>query len=362
MGVAEPLPHLASICAQAASHWSSLRLETTTLAPCSAKPSAIARPMPLDAPVRSATLPVRSKRSVATATESLADLPSTRSAYHGEQYIRRTVRSANAGFGRRRGMLRPMPPAPAQVPYNDWRRLPVAALAAFVPTEPVSVVIPCYQVPAATLAKTLASLERQRFPRHLLEVVLVDDGIRAAPASPAFAARREGRAPGTVRLRHVAARGTTASTPRRMTSCCSSTADELVEEEWISAHARWHHAAADVLTAGPRWHVATEGLDVEAIRRGNLRRLPGRSADRPALVSGLLCALGRAVGEGRRSVPRGRRRQLRHAQGVLPRGRRQRPVSPLGRRGHRTRVSRRRIRRFDGAGAGSDGLAPRAVG
>ena len=169
-------------------------------------------------------------------------------------------------------MLRPMPPAPAQVPYNDWRRLPVAALAAFVPTEPVSVVIPCYQVPAATLAKTLASLERQRFPRHLLEVVLVDDGSEPplqAPPSPldVKVVRQERCGYGTWRARN---NGVDAAAHDIVLFL---DADELAEEEWISAHARWHHAAADVLTAGPRWHVATEGLDVEAIRRGNLRRL-----------------------------------------------------------------------------------------
>ena len=165
-----------------------------------------------------------------------------------------------------------MPPAPAQVPYNDWRRLPVAALAAFVPTEAVSVVIPCYQAPAATLAKTLASLERQRFPRHLLEVVLVDDGSEPplqAPPSPldVKVVRQERRGYGTWRARN---NGVDAAAHDIVLFL---DADELVEEEWISAHARWHQAAADVLTAGPRWHVATEGLDVEAIRRGNLRRL-----------------------------------------------------------------------------------------
>lgn len=163
-----------------------------------------------------------------------------------------------------------MPPAPAQVPYNDWRRLPVAALAAFVPTEAVSVVIPCYQVSAETLAKTLASLERQRFPRRLLEVVLVDDGSEPplqTPPSPldVKVVRQERCGYGTWRARN---NGVDAAAHDIVLFL---DADELVEEEWISAHARWHEAAADILTAGPRWHVATEGVDVEAIRRGNLR-------------------------------------------------------------------------------------------
>src|SRR5215475_6072502 len=44
---------------------SALRLETTTLAPCSARRSAIALPMPFVEPVTSATFPVRSKRVIA---------------------------------------------------------------------------------------------------------------------------------------------------------------------------------------------------------------------------------------------------------------------------------------------------------
>ena len=66
IGMARSSPHFSLICATAASHWSSLRLDTTTFAPCSAKPSAMYRPMPFDAPVSSATRPVRSKSVVST--------------------------------------------------------------------------------------------------------------------------------------------------------------------------------------------------------------------------------------------------------------------------------------------------------
>src|SRR4249920_424630 len=44
---------------------SALRLDTTTRAPCSARRSAIALPMPFVEPVTSATFPVRSKRVIA---------------------------------------------------------------------------------------------------------------------------------------------------------------------------------------------------------------------------------------------------------------------------------------------------------
>src|SRR5262249_48711323 len=46
-------------------HESALRLDTTTLAPCSARRSTIALPMPLVEPVTRATFPVRSKSVMA---------------------------------------------------------------------------------------------------------------------------------------------------------------------------------------------------------------------------------------------------------------------------------------------------------
>src|SRR6185312_9951326 len=51
------------IAATTSSHGSRLRPEITTFAPASAKISAIARPMPRDEPVTTATFPVRSKSS-----------------------------------------------------------------------------------------------------------------------------------------------------------------------------------------------------------------------------------------------------------------------------------------------------------
>lgn len=47
--------------------------------------------------------------------------------------------------------------------YNDWRQVDVASLDGFAPTRPVSVIIPYYQTPAETLARTLATLEGQTY-------------------------------------------------------------------------------------------------------------------------------------------------------------------------------------------------------
>lgn len=61
------MPRISMPCALSswakASRASCLRLQMTTLAPCSASPLAIAAPMPLDAPVTMATLPWRSNLS-----------------------------------------------------------------------------------------------------------------------------------------------------------------------------------------------------------------------------------------------------------------------------------------------------------
>ena len=53
---------------------------------------------------------------------------------------------------------------------NDWSTVPVPDLAGWRPTVPVSVVIPAYQC-QETVDLALASLSRQTYPPHLLEVV-----------------------------------------------------------------------------------------------------------------------------------------------------------------------------------------------
>ena len=60
MAMARPSPYLALIAAASTRQGSMLREETTTFAPCSAIRSTIARPMPRDEPVTTATFPLRS--------------------------------------------------------------------------------------------------------------------------------------------------------------------------------------------------------------------------------------------------------------------------------------------------------------
>ena len=175
-----------------------------------------------------------------------------------------------------------MSPEPAAVRYNDWRQVAVEPLETFTPTLPVSVVIPCYQTPAETLARTLAGLEGQTCPRDLFEVVIVDDGSEPPLARPRATpldvrvVRQERRGFGRARARNTGARAAAHDVLLFLDS------DVLVEANWIAAHARWHHALSDALTIGFRSHVAADGIDPGTIRRrpGSLEALlAGRPID-----------------------------------------------------------------------------------
>ena len=171
-------------------------------------------------------------------------------------------------------------PRPAKVPYNDWRQVALPSPDEFTPSLPVSVVMCCYRTPAATLARTLAALEGQTYPRDLFEVVMVDDGSEprlTPPRSPlnVRVVRQEHRGRGTPRARNHGARAAAHAIVLFLED------DLLVEAGWIAAHARWHHFVSDVVTVGFRAHVSVDDVDAEAVRNrpGTLREL---FSDRPA--------------------------------------------------------------------------------
>lgn len=171
-------------------------------------------------------------------------------------------------------------PRPANVPYNDWRQAALPPPEEFTPSLPVSVVMPAYAPPAAVLARTLAALEGQTYPRDLFEVVVVDDGSDpplALPRSPldVRVVRQERRGFGLARARNTGVREAAYGIVLFL-DC-----DWLVEAGWMAAHARWHHFVSDALTLGFRAHVSVDDVDAEAIRSrpGTLREL---FSDRPA--------------------------------------------------------------------------------
>ena len=115
-------------------------------------------------------------------------------------------------------------PPPNTVRYNDWRQVPVPDAAAFEPSEGVTVVVAYHEAPGE-LALALAALERQRYPRELLEVV--GGGRRVAGAAPdacAPGARGARGAAAPPRIRPSPAPATSARARRATRSWCSSTA------------------------------------------------------------------------------------------------------------------------------------------
>lgn len=163
-------------------------------------------------------------------------------------------------------------PRPVNVRYNDWRQVALPPPETFTPSLSVSVVIPCYRTPPAVLARTLAALESQTYPRALFEVVIVDDGSRPPLAPP--------RSSLDVRVVRQVHRGRSAARNNGARAAAYDVilfldGDSLPEAGWMVAHARWHHAGADVLTVGFRAHVAVDDVAQETIRHrsGTLREM-----------------------------------------------------------------------------------------
>ena len=174
-------------------------------------------------------------------------------------------------------------PRPADVPYNDWHRVALPAPEAFKPSLPVSVVMPCHRTPPEVLARTLAALEGQTYPRDLFELLIVDDGSEPplqAPRSPLNLrmVRQARRGFGIARARNTGVRAAAHDIILFLDG------DSLAEAEWMAAHARWHHSLSDVLTLGFRTHVSVGDIDPQTIRGrpGALRALfADRQADPP---------------------------------------------------------------------------------
>ena len=155
------------------------------------------------------------------------------------------------------------------------------ALEAFTPELPVSVIIP-YCARPQELARTLAALEGQTYPRDLFEVVVVDDGSPEPLARPRSTpldlkvARQEDLGFGAARARNTGVRAAAHDVLLFLD------ADMLPEAGWLAAHARWHHAVPDAVTLGLRAHVPVDGVDAGMIRNrpGTLRELfAGRKVD-----------------------------------------------------------------------------------
>ena len=185
----------------------------------------------------------------------------------------------------RNGRMSP-PVPPADVRGNDWTSLDTSPAGTFVPKLAVSVIVTYYEAPEE-LELTLAALERQSYPRHLFEVLIVDDGSRLPlepPESSPLKVRvvhQEDLGFGLARARNTGARAA-AHDILVFLDC-----DMLPESDWLLEHSRWHHAASDVLTLGFRSHVDVTGIDAAAVRRrsGSLGDLfADRESQRPQWI------------------------------------------------------------------------------
>ena len=173
----------------------------------------------------------------------------------------------------------PLVPGPAKVEGNDWKSLDTTPLERFKPRLSATVVVPYYQAPDV-LALTLAGLERQNYPRDLFEVIVVDDGsdppLEMSEPSPlnVRVTHQPDLGFGLARARNNGARAAQGDIVVFL-DC-----DMIPADEWLAAHARWHHAASDAMSIGFRRHLDVAGVSAADVRNrgGTLDEL---FADRP---------------------------------------------------------------------------------
>ncbi|MFI6479899.1 glycosyltransferase [Nonomuraea sp. NPDC050663] len=117
---------------------------------------------------------------------------------------------------------------------NDYGVLSVPELGAWTPELTVTVVIPARDC-QADLDRTLAAVHRQTYPRHLVEVIVADDGSSPALTGDARFVR-PGEGWGRGAARQAGARAATGQVIHWLD------ADVVLADDHLEAHMRWHHA------------------------------------------------------------------------------------------------------------------------
>ena len=155
-----------------------------------------------------------------------------------------------------------------QAPENDY-----GSLLTVPPPPPrlsVAVCMPVYNR-VDLLAKTVAALVPQSYPRDLLEVVIGDDGssedVRAAVAPftdrlRISIHRREHSGYGAGQARNMAAR------EARSEVLVFIDADCLPDQDLVLRHAEWHHKAENLVVIGSRHGLDTGRFELEELAAG----------------------------------------------------------------------------------------------
>jgi hypothetical protein len=162
---------------------------------------------------------------------------------------------------------------------NDYGALPVPALGQWEPTRTVSVVIPAYGN-QALLDITLASLAGQTYPRHLVQVVVVDDGssppLRLPEIAPEHSVlvRSEPGGWGAAHAVHSGIRACDGEVIHRLDS------DMLIYREHLEACMRWHHVADYLVVLGYKRFV---DVDIEALAPAHVHDAVTRDAEETLL-------------------------------------------------------------------------------
>ncbi len=151
------------------------------------------------------------------------------------------------------------------------------ALGSWDPHLTVTVVVPTHGADH-TLPFTLASLELQTYPEHLLDVVVVDDGSSPALSLPSWRPRRTrlvrtSRSWGRAHACAVGAAVAEGSVIHWLD------ADMLLHRDQVEAQMRWHHVSDQAVVLGHKRFVDTaEGLPdfgptLEAVKAGEAEGL-----------------------------------------------------------------------------------------
>ncbi|MEV7964830.1 glycosyltransferase [Sphaerisporangium sp. NPDC088356] len=146
-------------------------------------------------------------------------------------------------------------PAQPRIRHNDYGVLNPPALGTWRPRLSVSVVIAAYGH-QDKLDLTLAALAAQSYPRHLMEVVVVDDGTVPALRLPEIV-------PGNTRLITTEPGSRGRSNARNAGLAVAGgdvvhwlDADMVTFHDEVEAHMRWHHLAGYLVVMGYVRYVA----------------------------------------------------------------------------------------------------------